>query len=76
MVTRHAGFDADAGRDAGADASADTGQQELVIDVQGLVNRFGSQVVHDKLDLQVRRGEILFRLHEITEALVILIHAI
>ncbi len=55
MVTRHAGFDADAGRDAGADA----GQQELVIDVQGLVNRFGSQVVHDKLDLQVRRGEIM-----------------
>ena len=30
-----------------------------VIRVRGLVNRFGSQVVHDGLDLEVRRGEIL-----------------
>ena len=29
------------------------------ISVRGLVNRFGSQVVHDGLDLDVRRGEIL-----------------
>jgi len=29
-----------------------------VIRVQGLVNRFGAQVVHDGLDLEVRRGEI------------------
>lgn len=30
-----------------------------VIRVRGLVNRFGSQVVHDGLDLDVRRGEII-----------------
>lgn len=30
-----------------------------VIRVRGLVNRFGRQVVHDGLDLDVRRGEIL-----------------
>jgi ABC-type sugar transport system ATPase subunit len=27
--------------------------------VRGLVNRFGEQVVHDGVDLDVRRGEIL-----------------
>jgi phospholipid/cholesterol/gamma-HCH transport system ATP-binding protein len=31
----------------------------LAIRVRGLTNRFGSQVVHDGLDLDVRRGEIL-----------------
>ncbi len=30
-----------------------------IIQVRGLVNRFGEQVVHDGLDLDVRRGEIL-----------------
>ena len=30
-----------------------------IIRVRGLVNRFGKQVVHDGLDLEVRRGEIL-----------------
>jgi len=30
-----------------------------VIRVRGLVNRFGTQTVHDGLDLDVRRGEIL-----------------
>ena len=30
-----------------------------VIRIRGLVNRFGNQVVHDGLDLDVRRGEIL-----------------
>ena len=34
-------------------------QDEIVIRVRGLVNRFGKQVVHDHLDLDVRRGEIL-----------------
>ncbi|HRF84745.1 MAG TPA: ATP-binding cassette domain-containing protein, partial [Pseudoxanthomonas sp.] len=29
------------------------------ISVRGLVNRFGTQTVHDGLDLDVRRGEIL-----------------
>jgi phospholipid/cholesterol/gamma-HCH transport system ATP-binding protein len=32
---------------------------EPIIRVRGLVNRFGSQTVHDHLDLDVRRGEIL-----------------
>ena len=32
---------------------------ELVIRVRGLTNRFGEQVVHENLDLDVRRGEIL-----------------
>ena len=30
-----------------------------VIQVQGLVNRFGNQAVHVNLDLNIRRGEIL-----------------
>jgi phospholipid/cholesterol/gamma-HCH transport system ATP-binding protein len=37
-----------------ADPGADT-----VICVRGLVNRFGDQTVHEALDLDVRRGEIL-----------------
>ncbi len=32
---------------------------EPIIEVRGLVNRFGHQVVHDHLDLSVRRDEIL-----------------
>lgn len=32
---------------------------EIVICVRGLVNRFGDQTVHDGIDLNVRRGEIL-----------------
>jgi len=32
---------------------------EPVIQVQGLVNRFGKQAVHVNLDLDIRRGEIL-----------------
>jgi phospholipid/cholesterol/gamma-HCH transport system ATP-binding protein len=31
---------------------------ELAVDVRGVVNRFGRQVVHDGLDMQVRRGEV------------------
>jgi phospholipid/cholesterol/gamma-HCH transport system ATP-binding protein len=34
-------------------------RQEPVISIRGLVNRFGRQVVHDHLDLDVRRDEIL-----------------
>ena len=34
-------------------------QAASMISVRGLVNRFGSQTVHDGLDLQVRQGEIL-----------------
>lgn len=32
---------------------------DTVIRVQGLVNRFGEQLVHDHLDLEVKRGEII-----------------
>jgi phospholipid/cholesterol/gamma-HCH transport system ATP-binding protein len=31
---------------------------DIVVEVRGLVNRFGKQVVHDGLDMQVRRGEV------------------
>ncbi|MBD7955284.1 ABC transporter ATP-binding protein [Stenotrophomonas sp. Sa5BUN4] len=34
-------------------------EAKLAIRVRGLVNRFGSQTVHEGLDLDVRRGEIL-----------------
>ena len=29
-----------------------------VIEVRGIVNRFGAQVVHDRLDMQVMDGEV------------------
>jgi len=32
---------------------------EPIIRVQGLVNRFGTETVHDQLDLEVRRGEVI-----------------
>ena len=32
---------------------------DVAVRVQGLANRFGSQVVHEGLDLEVRQGEIL-----------------
>ena len=32
---------------------------DALIQVRGLVNRFGNQTVHDGLDLDIRRGEIL-----------------
>jgi phospholipid/cholesterol/gamma-HCH transport system ATP-binding protein len=31
---------------------------DIVVEVKGLVNRFGQQVVHDGLDMQIRRGEV------------------
>ena len=34
-------------------------ESERVIAVRGLTNRFGEQVVHEALDLDVLRGEIL-----------------
>ena len=36
-----------------------SGVAETVIEVRGLGNRFGDQIVHEDLDLDVRRGEIL-----------------
>ncbi|WP_213437579.1 MULTISPECIES: ABC transporter ATP-binding protein [Lysobacteraceae] len=38
---------------------SDVTDEDIIIRVRGLVNRFGEQVVHDGLDLDVRRGEIL-----------------
>lgn len=38
--------------------TAPTGD-DVVISIRGLVNRFGDQIIHDQLDLDVRRGEIL-----------------
>ncbi|MCC5973816.1 MAG: ABC transporter ATP-binding protein [Rubellimicrobium sp.] len=35
------------------------GQDDIVIRIRGLRNAFGSHVVHDALDLDVRRGEVL-----------------
>ena len=40
-------------------STPDEADASPIIRVRGLVNRFGSQVVHDGLDLDVRRGEIL-----------------
>ncbi len=43
-----------------ADGAADASSvADTVIEVRGLDNRFGTQVVHQNLDLTVRRGEIL-----------------
>ena len=36
-----------------------SGEDEIVIEVHGLRNSFGEAVIHDGLDLEVRRGEIL-----------------
>ncbi len=32
--------------------------QDMAVEVKGVVNRFGRQLVHDGLDMQVRRGEV------------------
>ncbi|MGM0584121.1 MAG: ABC transporter ATP-binding protein [Pseudomonadota bacterium] len=45
--------------DAAPAPDAPAEAREAVIRVRGLVNRFGPQVVHDGLDLDVHRGEIL-----------------
>ncbi|HDZ56580.1 MAG TPA: ABC transporter ATP-binding protein [Pseudomonas xinjiangensis] len=34
-------------------------QEEPLVQVRGLVNRFGSQTVHENLDLDIRQGEIM-----------------
>ncbi len=49
----------DISKDTGEDIR-DAGKDDgPIIQVRGLVNRFGDQVVHDGIDLDVRRGEIL-----------------
>lgn len=35
------------------------GQDDNIISIRGLKNQFGAQVVHENLDLDVRRGEVL-----------------
>lgn len=37
----------------------DTAKKDAVIQVRGLVNAFGSKVIHDHIDLDVYRGEVL-----------------
>lgn len=39
--------------------AAAASEEDLVISVRGLVNRFGSDTIHDGLDLDVRRGEVI-----------------
>jgi len=36
-----------------------TDEREVVIDLRGIVTRFGSQTIHKGLDLQVRRGDLM-----------------
>jgi phospholipid/cholesterol/gamma-HCH transport system ATP-binding protein len=43
---------------AAADNAEAQGDDAPVVEVRGLVNRFGAQVVHDGLDMSVRDGEI------------------
>lgn len=40
-------------------ASAASDPRDNIVEVRGVRNQFGAQVVHDQLDLDVRRGEIL-----------------
>ena len=44
--------------DGPRDADGD-GRDDIVIRIRGLDNRFGDQIIHDDLNLDVRRGEIL-----------------
>lgn len=41
------------------DRRAITGGEESIIRIRGLVNGFGDKVLHDHIDLDVRRGEVL-----------------
>jgi phospholipid/cholesterol/gamma-HCH transport system ATP-binding protein len=38
---------------------ADQGKKDVVIKVRGLVNGFGGRIIHDHIDLDVYRGEVL-----------------
>jgi phospholipid/cholesterol/gamma-HCH transport system ATP-binding protein len=50
---------AGAGAAGGEAMAGETSGHEVVIEARDLTNRFGTQVVHDKLNLDVYRGEIL-----------------
>jgi len=41
------------------DEKTTTGHDEIIVRIRGLTNRFGEQVVHEDLDLEVKRGEII-----------------
>ncbi|MBO9670513.1 MAG: ABC transporter ATP-binding protein [Sphingobium sp.] len=45
--------------DAQADRGSKPDRRGPIISIRGLVNRFGDQIIHDGLDLDVHRGEIL-----------------
>jgi len=45
--------------DVSANEASAVSAPEVVIDVRGIVTRFGKQVVHDELDLQIRRGDLV-----------------
>jgi phospholipid/cholesterol/gamma-HCH transport system ATP-binding protein len=45
--------------DAALDQNRDADAGDVVVRVRGLTNRFGSKTVHEELDLDVMRGEIL-----------------
>ena len=36
-----------------------TDREDNIIEVEGLGTRFGDNVIHENLDLQVRRGEVI-----------------
>ena len=42
-----------------SDAGTDGTQADLLVRVHGLVTRIGDHVIHDGIDLEVRRGEVL-----------------
>lgn len=44
---------------AGKHPAAPKGGDDVIIRVRGLTNKFGSKTVHENLDLDVKRGEIL-----------------
>jgi phospholipid/cholesterol/gamma-HCH transport system ATP-binding protein len=41
------------------DKKQDAGKKDVIIKVRGLVNGFGDKLVHDHVDLDVYRGEVL-----------------
>lgn len=40
-------------------AGTGEGEREVIVSLRGICNRFGKQVVHEDLDLDIRKGEIL-----------------
>ena len=48
-----------AAQDVGSARQAPDAGAETVIKITGLVSKFGDNVVHDGLDLEVRKGEVL-----------------